>query len=169
MMKTTTNLTRDLFPGAVDIRYRTARTGDAAAIAALLEAAHLPAREIEPYIDTFVVAEKDGRLVACGCLEVHEDTGVIRSVAVAEDLRGSGVGRRLFLRLAALARAFWVSDLYLFTGDAAAFWQKLGFRDVALQDWREPARACWQWVYVNENQQWAQRAGVRTMWMPAME
>jgi amino-acid N-acetyltransferase len=164
-----TNPTRERFPAAYNVRYRVANPADLASIVALLEAANLPAREIEPFIDTVVVAEMDGRLVACGCLEVHEDTAVVRGVAVAEEVRGLGVGRRLFLRMAALARAFWVSDLYLFTADAAPFWRKLGFKDIELEDWREPARACWQWGAVNEHREWAQSIGLRTMWMPAME
>ena len=69
----------------------------------------------------------------------------------------------------ALARAFWVADLYLFTADAAPFWRKLGFADIELEDWREPARACWQWSTINERREWAQSIGLRTMWMPAME
>jgi amino-acid N-acetyltransferase len=168
MTTTATRSNRNPVPAAFDVRYRVANSGDVAGIVALVEAAGLPAREIEAFIDTFVVAERHGRLIGCGGLEVHDDTAVVRSVAVAAEARGLGVGRRLFLRLSALARAFWVADLYLFTGDAAPFWQKLGFRDVRLDEWREPARLCWQYGYVSEHREWAERAGLRTMWMLAM-
>lgn len=149
------------------ITYRTANIADLPAMTAVLEAADLPARLIEPFIDTFLVAEAGGRIVACGGIELHDDTAVLRSVAVDDRLRGSGVGRGLADLLIDLAASLQALDIYLFTADAWSFWQKQGFTTIGLEDWREPARDCWQFAYVYENQEWAQSMGLRTMWMPA--
>jgi len=149
--------------------YRTATLADLQAITSVLQAAELPAREIEPFIDTFLVAEKDGMVVACGGIEMHADTAVIRSVAVNESVRGQGIGRRLSLQLILQALGRGANDLYLFTADAWAFWQKLGFANIGLEDWRLPARQSWQYEYVSRHEKWARSIGLRTMWMPASQ
>ena len=114
----------------------------------LLESAGLPARSIEPFIDTFMVAELDGALVGVGGIEVYGDTAVLRSVAVDDALRGTGVGHGLSVRLTGLAYLHRVNDIYLFTGEAWRFWEKQGFTEISLDDWRQPARASWQYAYV---------------------
>lgn len=147
--------------------YRVATAADLPAMAALLETAGLPAREIEPFVSTFMVAEADGRLVAVGGLEIRDDTAVLRSVAVDDSMRGTGVGRGLARELIDLAARASVADIYLFTGDAHGFWQRMGFAEITLEDWRETARQSWQWKYVSENLEWAQAMGMHTMWMSA--
>ena len=149
------------------VSYRLATRTDLPEMIRLLEAADLPTRAIEPFIDTFMVAELDGALVAVGGIEVHADTAVLRSVAVDEALRGAGVGHGLSVRLIGLAYMHGVNDIYLFTGNASRFWEKQGFTMISLDDWRQPARASWQFVYVFEHREWAQEFGLRTMWMPA--
>jgi amino-acid N-acetyltransferase len=155
-------------PSGSEISYRSATPADVPAMTALLESAGLPSRLIEPYLETFLVAEADGVVLACGGLEVHGDTAVLRSVVVDESLRGSGVGRRLSLRLIGLAMVYRVRDIYLFTAEAWAFWKKVGFVDTTLEAWRLPARASWQFDYVKSHQEWAESVGLRTMWMPAL-
>ncbi|MGE0688738.1 MAG: GNAT family N-acetyltransferase, partial [Dehalococcoidia bacterium] len=62
------------------------------------------------------MAEADGRLVAVGGLEIRDDTAVLRSVAVDDSMRGTGVGRGLARELIDLAARASVADIYLFTG-----------------------------------------------------
>jgi amino-acid N-acetyltransferase len=145
------------------ITYRIARLSDVDAIKALLEAAHLPRRKVKSYVDNTIVAEKDGVLVATGTAEVHANTAVVRSVAVDEAQRGSGIGRRLAEELLDFGRRNGVEQFYLFTGDAHSFWQKLGFEDTTLDAWPEPARTCWQYAYVVEHWAALRRMGVYTM------
>ena len=156
-----------LSPPRPHITYRTANLEDIPGITACLERAGLPSRHIEPFVETFIVAEVGGAMVGCGGIEVHDDTAVLRSVAVDESLRGSGVGNTLSDLLIDLAVSLQVVDIYLFTGSAWRFWQKQGFLKIELDDWREPARASWQFEYVFEHQKWAKSTGLSTMWMPA--
>lgn len=151
----------------LDLSFRVATLADLPAMSALLESAGLPAREIEPFVGTFMVAETAGGILGVGGLEIRDDTAVLRSVAVDDAMRGTGVGRTLARQLISLAVSARVADIYLFTGDAHGFWRRLGFEDITLDDWRETARQSWQWRYVSENQEWAQAIGMHTMWMPA--
>lgn len=149
------------------VTYRNATAEDIAAIVAVLDGAGLPSREIESIIDGFIVVERDGAVVACGAIEVYEDTALVRSVAVSKEARGTGIGRELSQRLIAAALDRGCTDLYLFTGDAHTFWRRLGFTEITLTDWRLPARSSWQWQYINDNPEFAQRIGLHTMWMAA--
>jgi N-acetylglutamate synthase-like GNAT family acetyltransferase len=79
--------------------------------------------------------------------------------------RGLGLGGQLAERLMALARESAAADLYLFTVDAWPFWERYGFRDVTFEEWREPARACWQYQFLSQNREIV--GGIHTMWRAA--
>jgi len=105
---------------------RPARDTDWDAIAALLTASSLPT-DAEGMLSHFLVAERDGRLVGCACVEPYGATGLLRSVAVAATERGTGLGRALTERCIARARDEGQSDLVLLTTTAADFFAHLGF------------------------------------------
>lgn len=102
---------------------RPARPADREAVVALLRAEKLEAAFVP---DEFLVAEVDGRIVACGRLKPLSDgSNEIASVAVARDLRGEGLGATLVRRLLARARGP-VHALAL----APGFFARLGFSAV---------------------------------------
>ena len=152
---------------ALGVSIRPGKVDDVAAIEALLTAAHLPARLVAEFIDAFLVAERDGRVVAAGGLEVYEDAAVLRSVVVNDGLRGSGLGRDIACRLMDNARRAGAADLYLFTIDSWPFWQKLGFIEVPMLDWRGPAQRCFQWRFVTSNIERFRQMGIHSMWRKA--
>jgi amino-acid N-acetyltransferase len=119
----------------------------------LISAANLPAIFIEEFLDGFVAAEREGELVGCGGVETYGDCAVIRSVAVDGAARGLGIGRRIAEMLMEHARAAGATDLYLFTADARPFWQRFGFADVTYEEWKAPARACWQYQFLSQNRE----------------
>jgi amino-acid N-acetyltransferase len=106
---------------------RAARRADLSAVLALLADAGLPVAGVEEWIDSFVVAEDGGRIVGTAGVEVHGDDGLLRSVAVARDYRGRGLGNAL--TEAALARAArdGLSAVYLLTETAESFFPRHGF------------------------------------------
>ncbi|HZJ70895.1 MAG TPA: GNAT family N-acetyltransferase, partial [Planctomycetota bacterium] len=66
---------------------------------ALLAAAGLPADDVsEAGLEGFVVAVRGERIVGAAGLELHGDAGLLRSVAVAGDERGAGLGSALVAR-----------------------------------------------------------------------
>ncbi len=146
---------------------RAATPDDIPGMAALIASAGLPPLFIEEYVDGFLVAERDGGLLACGGGEVYGDCAVLRSIVVADAARGLGLGRQLAEGLIERVRAAGATELYLFTQDAHAFWQHLGFVDVALDDWAQPPRASWQYQFISINRNMDEFAGIHSMWRAA--
>jgi amino-acid N-acetyltransferase len=150
---------------AAKMTIRTARPADVPRIAEVIAAADLPPLFIEGHLDGFVVGERGGEIVACGGIEFYGDCAVVRSVVCDERLRGQGAGSRIAGALIERGRAAGVADIYLFTGDALPFWERHGFVEVTMDDWKEPPRACWQYQFISRADEL--RARIHTMWRRA--
>ncbi len=109
---------------------RTARPHDLAAVTELLRAARLPTDGVTESLAEFVVAERDGSIIAAGGLEVVGRDALLRSVVVREDARGQGLGELLTARLLAAARERNLATLWLLTETASEFFPRFGFRRV---------------------------------------
>ena len=110
---------------------RAATAADRAAIESLLTDAALPTEGVAEILGRapgdFVVAVNDaGDVVGAGGLEVTADGALLRSVVVADAMRGTGVGAGIVERLVrdADARAL---PLYLLTTTAAPWFPRFGF------------------------------------------
>lgn len=110
---------------------RPAREGDRAGVEALLRSADLPSEDVAPHLGAFLVAERNGALVACAGLELLGSEALVRSVAIAEPLRGAGLGAALCDTLLGDARRRGVRDAYLLTTTAPRFFARLGFAPIA--------------------------------------
>ena len=93
------------------VSLRTAKTDDLRAVEALLEGAALPVAGVAEWLPQFVVAENEGRIVGVAGIELYGTSALLRSVAVEQDWRGSGVGRQLVDRLLSDAQARGVHGL----------------------------------------------------------
>ena len=114
---------------------------------ALLEAHHLPTAELEDWLEHFVVAERGGRLIGCGGLELYaeDSAGLVRSMAVEGDLHGTGVGRMILEWVEAHARGLGWRHLFLFTLDKAPFYERFGYELVAYDAFPPSAQDSWQY------------------------
>jgi amino-acid N-acetyltransferase len=108
-----------------------ARGDDLDAVRRLLQANALPLDDLDRHFDTAVVARQDGRVVGAAALEVYGDGGLLRSVVVARESRGAGVGERLVHSVLALAQSKHLPAVYLLTTTAASYFPKLGFVEVS--------------------------------------
>jgi amino-acid N-acetyltransferase len=108
---------------------RAARAADVRAIrslvAPLVERRILLAKEAVTYYEAlqeFVVVERDGRLVGCGALHVFwEDLAEVRTLAVAPEVRGQGVGHDVLEALMARARTLGITRLFTLTFEVEFF------------------------------------------------
>lgn len=112
------------------LRLRLADPRDGSGIRALLELNGLPTSDLASSRPEFVVAEEEGGLVGAGALERFGAAALLRSVVVAADRRGTGVGQRIVGELEQRARAAGVRELVLLTQTAAPFFAHYGYRTV---------------------------------------
>jgi len=105
--------------------------GEVAAVQDLLRTCELPWEDIREHFDHFLVARQGDRIVGAVGLEHAGLSGVIRSLAVAEELRGTGIGRQLYRRIVDHAKHLGVTELGLLTTTAEGFFAREGFRRCA--------------------------------------
>ena len=113
---------------------RAATTGDIRAIrdlvAPLADRRILLQKEAVAYYEStpdFVVAERDGRIVGCGAVHVlWEDLAEIRTLAVADEELGRGVGSIVLEALLAKGRDLGVRRLFCLTFETG-FFERHGF------------------------------------------
>ncbi|MFN8110059.1 MAG: arsenic resistance N-acetyltransferase ArsN2 [Thermoleophilia bacterium] len=110
---------------------REATPTDLPTIRALLAAADLPVEGLAAALaDTVVEPDAHGAVVGAAAIERHDGAALLRSVVVAPGVRGTGLGRRLVADRLRHAAATGLTDAYLLTTTAEAFFTGLGFRTV---------------------------------------
>ena len=110
------------------VTLRSATPEDLPAVLALLGRASLPTAGVDAAALTdFVVAEGGGALLGVVGLEVYRDSALLRSAAVEESWRGSGVGRALIDRALALTTERGIQDVFLLTTTAEHYFPRFGF------------------------------------------
>lgn len=109
----------------------------------LLKDSNLPVDDIKE--DALLYAIKDNeRLFAVIGLEIHNWSGLLRSLCVSPALRGEGKGVMLVRFLEEEARNKQLSEIFLLTETASLFFKKLGYREVKREDVPESIRATTQ-------------------------
>jgi amino-acid N-acetyltransferase len=83
--------------------------------------------ELEQLLEAFWVAEADGRVVGCCCLEVYsQKIAELRSLAVLPEYRGRGIGAALTETVVAEAKRRGVPQVLVVTSNRE-FFEKLNF------------------------------------------
>jgi amino-acid N-acetyltransferase len=81
-------------------------------------------------VQEFTVAEKDGEVVGCGALHVlWEDLAEVRTMAVDESLRGTGVGHQILEAIVKKASDVGVKRIFCLTFETA-FFARHGFIEI---------------------------------------
>jgi amino-acid N-acetyltransferase len=113
---------------------RGAKAEDRSAVEALLEASGLPTDGVAEHFESFFVADQGDRIVGAAGLELYAGDALLRSVVVASDVRGTGLGTTLARRALDEARAIGVRAAYLLTTTAESFFPRLGFARIERED-----------------------------------
>jgi amino-acid N-acetyltransferase len=104
-----------------------ATAADVPAVRDLLTAAGLPLAGIDAALELALVAHEEGVLLGCAAVERYDPDGMLRSVCVAEDRRGTGLGRTLVEVAEELAREAGITTLYLLTETAIDWFPRFGY------------------------------------------
>jgi amino-acid N-acetyltransferase len=91
---------------------------------------HRSMADIYENLQSFLVAEQDGKVVGCCCLRIiWSDLTEITSLAVEESKKGSGVGKALVQKATENAGSLGLAQIFALTLEPA-FFEKLGFKRV---------------------------------------
>jgi amino-acid N-acetyltransferase len=107
---------------------RAAEPRDMQSIRELLQESGLPTEDLARARPEFVVACEGKRIVGVGALERFGAAGLLRSIAVAPDRRGAGIGPMIVEYLEERARTDGLSELVLLTQTAKGFFEWQGYR-----------------------------------------
>ncbi|MDR3564143.1 MAG: GNAT family N-acetyltransferase [Negativicutes bacterium] len=108
---------------------RSARPGDLTSIEKLLTSSGLVAVEVATGLDRFLVADQAGIVGVLG-RESTSQAVLLRSLAVASEVRKAGVAEALMNEALAQAKAAESAVAYLFTNTAADYFTKRGFQSI---------------------------------------
>lgn len=101
---------------------------------AVLEAAGLPTADVDDRGVHLFRVERGGRTIGIGGLERYDEAALLRSIVVAEDARGQGVGTAICRGLEREARRRGAERAYLLTTDAAGFFERIGYERCGRED-----------------------------------
>jgi amino-acid N-acetyltransferase len=122
---------------AAPVLLRRARTADVRGIKTLVDSfaddnilLRKPLVTLYETVQEFRVAVRGREVVGCGALHVlWEDLGEVRTLAVADEARGTGVGFAVLERLVERARLLGLSRLFCLTFETA-FFERNGFAPI---------------------------------------
>jgi amino-acid N-acetyltransferase len=117
---------------------RSAAASDLPAIEALLEADDLPTIDVAEHLANFVVGEGSSGILACGGVEYYGDFALLRSIVVARNARGAGLGKAIVDRLLAECRRRAIRSVALLTTTAEHYFADQGFAPVSRDEVPRP-------------------------------
>lgn len=106
---------------------RPAHPNDLPAITQILSQSGLPVEGLPEHFTNFLVVEVQGQIRGTVGLEIYGRKGLIRSLAVDNEFRGRGWGRKLLEAVLSRAREKGLTQVYLLTETAANFFTRFGF------------------------------------------
>lgn len=120
---------------------RSAVASDLPAIQALLEAEDLPTIGVAEHLAEFVVGKESSGIIACGGVEYYADLALLRSIVVARNARGAGLGKTIVDHLLAECRTRGIRSVALLTTTAEHYFAGHGFAAVARDEVPQPLLA----------------------------
>ena len=101
---------------------------DLPAVLELLEANKLPIAGVQDHLEYFWLEFEYNNLIGCAGLEVHNQAGLLRSLAVDTNHRSHGLGKKLIQAVLEQAKANHLSSISLLTETAQDYFPRFGFQ-----------------------------------------
>lgn len=99
-------------------------------VLALLDQCHLPTADLTHEKLALFFGVRDATLYGVIGLEVHDNCGLLRSMAVAETHRGQGIAKQLIATIENLAHEKHLHSLFLLTTTASTYFKKHGYEEI---------------------------------------
>lgn len=97
----------------------------------LLVTSDLPTEDLTPsHLEHFFVAQGEDDVIGVVGMELYDNVGLLRSLAVGPAHRNGGVGTRLTDAIERHARQEGIRNLYLLTTTASGFFEHRGYQQI---------------------------------------
>lgn len=113
------------------VSFRYIQEADIDAACRLLRRSNLPTEGVTSGKIIMLVAEQEKQIIGCGGIEPLGRFGVLRSLSVCREKRGSGYGSLLLDHLLSAAALHRVQELFLLTKNGRNFFAGMGFSFIA--------------------------------------
>ena len=94
------------------MNHRVATSKDLPTIKELLNISKLPSDDIDDHINNFIVIEEKEEIIGAGGLEIYDDIGLVRSIAVVADHRNKGIGGKIYRLIEAKANDKGINNIW---------------------------------------------------------
>jgi len=97
-------------------------------VTGLLQEANLQYSDLkQPHVRLFRFDE-NGKTIGVGGLEIFGNLALLRSVAVSQELQGTGLGSEVVSQIEHISKVSGISSLYLLTTTASRFFKSRGYQ-----------------------------------------
>jgi amino-acid N-acetyltransferase len=100
----------------------------------LLSTEKLPVDDLPGMLNNFFVAIDNAQISGVAGLEIYGNYGLLRSVAVSQNLRDRGIAAQLLNKIEALATQKGLETIYLLTETAKEYFENKGYEHIARMD-----------------------------------
>jgi amino-acid N-acetyltransferase len=99
-------------------------------VEALLLKVKLPIEGVKEAFNNFFVIHKNNMFIVCAGIEIYEDVGLLRSVAIQPSSQNQGIGQMLVSKIEEFAIESGINRLYLLTDTAEQFFHRLDYKKI---------------------------------------
>lgn len=109
-----------------------ANKGNYQNVISLLKVLDLPPEGVIDHFQNFFIALEDDNIVGSVGIEVYGKIGLLRSVGVAKNFQGKGLGKKLVERIHEYSKTKGLEKIYLFTETAEQFFEnQFGYKIIS--------------------------------------
>ncbi|MHA1975488.1 MAG: arsenic resistance N-acetyltransferase ArsN2 [Candidatus Hodarchaeales archaeon] len=109
-------------------------TQDLPEVLALLKLVDLPVEGVKEHFQDFFIIRNDEMVVGCVGIEIYENTGLLRSLAIHPSSQGKGLGQQMVTRIEEYSTEKELNPIYLLTDTAEKFFLKLDFEIIPREE-----------------------------------
>ena len=109
-------------------------TQDLPEVLALLKLVDLPVEGVKEHFQDFFIMRSDKLVVGCVGIEIYENTGLLRSLAIHPSFQGKGLGQQMVRKIEEYSVEKRLDPIYLLTDSAEKFFLNLNFRIIPREE-----------------------------------
>ncbi|MGE4286334.1 MAG: GNAT family N-acetyltransferase [Phycisphaerae bacterium] len=122
----------------MNITFKKATSGDLELIIGIVSGAGLPTYDITAAkLERFIIACEGEKPIGCAGFEISGKDALLRSLAVTEEARNNGLGKKLTGEIERICRGLGVREIYLLTKTAPKYFPSLGYRLITREETSE--------------------------------